>query len=186
MAQWSRALVALAKDPDPILNTYKTMPTPGDLMPSSGLHRHQQHTWCTNTQAGKTPVHINRRKKLNIKFIKYRLIHHRNSAIAWKGIIRNKDTLITQEPPRVLEVLFRNTGQSPHSPLYCTPTWTTDAKISSSLYFDHNTVGAKPNTWNMDSAAILAKGYIRITLLITIIIITVIRIITAEPVVFVI
>ena len=44
----------------------------------------------------------------------------------------------------------------------------------------------KPNTWNMDSAAILAKGYIRITLLITIIIITVIRIITAEPVVFVI
>lgn len=33
-------------------------PVPGDLMPSSGLHRHQTCTQCTNIRAGKTAKYI--------------------------------------------------------------------------------------------------------------------------------
>lgn len=31
-------------------------PVPTDLMPSSGLHGHQAHTWCTHMHASKTHI----------------------------------------------------------------------------------------------------------------------------------
>jgi hypothetical protein len=54
MAQWLRALAALPEDLGSILCTLMAAvaAVPGDLMPSSGLQRHQVHMWFTDISAG--------------------------------------------------------------------------------------------------------------------------------------
>lgn len=50
---WSvRAFAALAKDlcvaPSTHTKAHNCLnPVPGDMVPSSGLHGHKEHTWCT-------------------------------------------------------------------------------------------------------------------------------------------
>ena len=63
MAQWLRALTALPEDPIFILLTHSSLQLPvgslpGNLMLSSGLHRHQVHIWYTDIHVGKNPIFI--------------------------------------------------------------------------------------------------------------------------------
>ena len=64
MARGLRALAALPEDPGLIPCTYiihnhlLTL-VPGDLMPSSGLLGHQEHTQYTDIHVSKFPTHIN-------------------------------------------------------------------------------------------------------------------------------
>lgn len=62
MAKQLRVSVALTEDSGSVSSTHMTrltvFPVLRDLTPSSGLHRHDIHTWYTNIHTSKTPIHI--------------------------------------------------------------------------------------------------------------------------------
>ena len=73
MAQWLRALVALAEDPGSVRSTHMMshkclLPVPGDLMPSSRLFWHRTCTWyifCTCTYMQANISYIKHKRKIN-------------------------------------------------------------------------------------------------------------------------
>lgn len=71
MVQQLRTLLALLEDPGFDSQIHRAAqlaltPVPRNLAPSSGLHRHQACTQCTDIEAGKIPIHIAKLNKLSL------------------------------------------------------------------------------------------------------------------------
>lgn len=63
MARRFRELTAFAEDLGSLPNTHggsglSITPVPEDLMPTSAIWGHQEHTWYNNLHAGITSMHI--------------------------------------------------------------------------------------------------------------------------------
>lgn len=61
MAKWLRALTTVPENPGSVPSTYRAIPQPSaayvlkDLIP---IYVDIASTWCTDTEAGKTAIHI--------------------------------------------------------------------------------------------------------------------------------
>jgi hypothetical protein len=54
-------------------------PAPEDLLPFSGLDRHQTHRWCTDVHVGKTLIYVKNKNKKTFKQIFFKKL----SSQAW-------------------------------------------------------------------------------------------------------
>lgn len=60
-------------------------PVPGDLMPSSGFHRHQAHMWYIDTHASKPPTYMKQTFKILLETTRLCLLSVYVWAQVWTG-----------------------------------------------------------------------------------------------------